>query len=251
MTIEDPQRPQNRSSVSPPPRRRRPRAAGDPRAADRRDQLAWRRASHAITPRHDPSLAPCDRAGLTPAEQRSARAPRRPKNRRSTRVLAYTPAVTSGGSKGDELALTFDDGPGPYTQQLVERAQPVLHVHATFFAIGEEERYFSAGTLARAALRRRRRRPHRDAPDDGLALRARTARRAVRTDRPHRTARRAAAAPVPAALRLVQRDHLQPAAPAAPADGAVVDRHLRLHAAGSPARSCRARSRAPTPARSS
>jgi peptidoglycan/xylan/chitin deacetylase (PgdA/CDA1 family) len=61
-------------------------------------------------------------------------------------VLAYTPAVVQGGSKGNELALTFDDGPGPYTQQLV-RTLNALHVQATFFAIGEEERYFSAGTL--------------------------------------------------------------------------------------------------------
>jgi peptidoglycan/xylan/chitin deacetylase (PgdA/CDA1 family) len=61
-------------------------------------------------------------------------------------VLSYTPAVTSGGSKGHELALTFDDGPGPYTQQLVGMLNR-LHVHATFFAIGEEERYFSAGTV--------------------------------------------------------------------------------------------------------
>ncbi len=60
-------------------------------------------------------------------------------------VLAYTPAVTSGGSKGHELALTFDDGPGPYTQQLVGVLNK-YHVHATFFAIGEEERYFSAGS---------------------------------------------------------------------------------------------------------
>jgi peptidoglycan-N-acetylglucosamine deacetylase len=62
-------------------------------------------------------------------------------------VLAYTPAVVSGGNKGNELALTFDDGPGPYTQQLVATLNR-LHVHATFFAIGEEERYFSAGTVA-------------------------------------------------------------------------------------------------------
>jgi peptidoglycan/xylan/chitin deacetylase (PgdA/CDA1 family) len=60
-------------------------------------------------------------------------------------VLAYTPAVVSGGSKGHELALTFDDGPGPYTQQLVATLNR-LHVHATFFAIGEEEHYFSAGS---------------------------------------------------------------------------------------------------------
>jgi peptidoglycan/xylan/chitin deacetylase (PgdA/CDA1 family) len=60
-------------------------------------------------------------------------------------VLSYTPAITSGGPKGNELALTFDDGPGPYTEQLVETLNR-LHVQATFFAIGEEERYFSGGT---------------------------------------------------------------------------------------------------------
>jgi peptidoglycan/xylan/chitin deacetylase (PgdA/CDA1 family) len=62
-------------------------------------------------------------------------------------VLAYTPAVTSGGSRGNEVALTFDDGPGPYTQQLVATLNK-LHVHATFFAIGQQEQYFSAGTVA-------------------------------------------------------------------------------------------------------
>lgn len=61
-------------------------------------------------------------------------------------VLAYTPAVVSGGTKGNEVALTFDDGPGPYTIQLVQTLNR-LHVQATFFAIGEMERYFSAGTL--------------------------------------------------------------------------------------------------------
>ncbi len=61
-------------------------------------------------------------------------------------VLSYTPAITAGGSHGNEVALTFDDGPGPYTQQLVGVLNK-YHVHATFFAIGEEERYFSPGTL--------------------------------------------------------------------------------------------------------
>jgi peptidoglycan/xylan/chitin deacetylase (PgdA/CDA1 family) len=60
-------------------------------------------------------------------------------------VLSYTPTVSSGGAHGDEVALTFDDGPGPYTQQLVSVLNR-LGAHATFFAIGEEERYFSAGT---------------------------------------------------------------------------------------------------------
>ncbi|HWX45337.1 MAG TPA: polysaccharide deacetylase family protein [Solirubrobacteraceae bacterium] len=81
----------------------------------------------------------------------------RPRTRRRTqrraeeqaidRVLAYTPAITEGGHTGHELALTFDDGPGPYTAQFVHVLDS-LHVKATFFAIGEEERWFSAGTLA-------------------------------------------------------------------------------------------------------
>jgi peptidoglycan/xylan/chitin deacetylase (PgdA/CDA1 family) len=61
------------------------------------------------------------------------------------RVLSYTPAIREGGRKGNEVALTFDDGPGPYTQQLVTELNR-LGVHATFFAIGDEERYFSPGT---------------------------------------------------------------------------------------------------------
>jgi peptidoglycan/xylan/chitin deacetylase (PgdA/CDA1 family) len=62
-------------------------------------------------------------------------------------VLSYTPAVVHGGRKGNEVALTFDDGPGPYTSRLVA-ALNSLHVRATFFAIGMMERWFSAGTRA-------------------------------------------------------------------------------------------------------
>jgi peptidoglycan/xylan/chitin deacetylase (PgdA/CDA1 family) len=61
-------------------------------------------------------------------------------------VLARTPAVVQGGTRGNEVALTFDDGPGPYTTQLVATLNR-LRVQATFFAVGVEERYFSAGTL--------------------------------------------------------------------------------------------------------
>jgi peptidoglycan/xylan/chitin deacetylase (PgdA/CDA1 family) len=61
-------------------------------------------------------------------------------------VLAYTPAVVQGGPRGNEVALTFDDGPGPYTQRLLDVLN-ALHVQATFFAVGVEEQYFSAGTL--------------------------------------------------------------------------------------------------------
>ncbi len=63
-----------------------------------------------------------------------------------TRVLAYTPFVRQGGSRGRDIALTFDDGPGPYTPGLLTVLER-LHVHATFFAIGIMERYFSASTV--------------------------------------------------------------------------------------------------------
>jgi peptidoglycan/xylan/chitin deacetylase (PgdA/CDA1 family) len=61
------------------------------------------------------------------------------------RTLAYTPAIRVAGAQHREVALTFDDGPGPYTQQLVSVLEQ-LHVPATFFEIGIAEQYFQAGT---------------------------------------------------------------------------------------------------------
>lgn len=71
-------------------------------------------------------------------------------NRAIDSVLSYTPAVVRGGSTGNEVALTFDDGPGPYTQRLVATLDR-LHVPATFFTVGSQEQYFSAGTAAEIA----------------------------------------------------------------------------------------------------
>ena len=95
------------------------------------------------TPTSDPAARRATATRLTPAERQAQM--HAAGERAIDNVLSYTPAITSGGSKGHELALTFDDGPGPYTQQLVGVLNR-LHVHATFFAIGEEERYFSEGT---------------------------------------------------------------------------------------------------------
>jgi peptidoglycan-N-acetylglucosamine deacetylase len=100
-------------------------------------------APRARTTAADPSHHAPVALRRTPAEQQAQT--HQAEEKAIDSVLAYTPAVTSGGSKGHELALTFDDGPGPYTQQLVGVLNK-YHVHATFFAIGEEERYFSAGT---------------------------------------------------------------------------------------------------------
>ncbi len=61
-------------------------------------------------------------------------------------VLAYTPFVKQGGDRGRDIALTFDDGPGPYTPAVLSVLER-LHVHATFFEIGAMLRYFSASTV--------------------------------------------------------------------------------------------------------
>jgi peptidoglycan/xylan/chitin deacetylase (PgdA/CDA1 family) len=61
-------------------------------------------------------------------------------------VLAYTPFVKEGGAKSRDVALTFDDGPGPYTPQVLAVLER-LHVKATFFVIGKMLRYFSAAAV--------------------------------------------------------------------------------------------------------
>jgi peptidoglycan/xylan/chitin deacetylase (PgdA/CDA1 family) len=68
-----------------------------------------------------------------------------------TRTLAYTPYVRRAGTQHRELALTFDDGPGPYTPQVLSVLER-LHAPATFFEVGIEEKYFHAST-AKIVLR--------------------------------------------------------------------------------------------------
>lgn len=63
-----------------------------------------------------------------------------------SKVLAFTPFVRAGGGASKDIALTFDDGPGPYTPEVLTVLER-LHVHATFFAVGKMERYFSASTV--------------------------------------------------------------------------------------------------------
>jgi peptidoglycan-N-acetylglucosamine deacetylase len=75
---------------------------------------------------------------LSPPPSRSPRTPRSP---------APSPTHRIAGSQHRELALTFDDGPGPYTPKILailERA----NVPATFFEVGIMETYFHASTAA-------------------------------------------------------------------------------------------------------
>ena len=64
-----------------------------------------------------------------------------------THTLSYTPFVRVAGAQHKEVALTFDDGPGPYTPAIV-RILEREHVPATFFEVGVEEHYFHAATAA-------------------------------------------------------------------------------------------------------
>lgn len=61
-------------------------------------------------------------------------------------VLAYTPFVKEGGAAGRDIALTFDDGPGPYTPQVLSVLER-FHVRGTFFVIGKMLRYFSESAV--------------------------------------------------------------------------------------------------------
>ncbi len=74
----------------------------------------------------------------------------RAENGAINRTLAYTPYVRIAGAQHREIALTFDDGPGPYTPQILAILQRE-HVGATFFEVGIEERYFNASTTEIAA----------------------------------------------------------------------------------------------------
>lgn len=88
-------------------------------------------------------LAGGSAASLTAREARA-------ENAAINRTLAYTPYVRIAGAQHREIALTFDDGPGPYTPQVLGILQRE-HVPATFFEVGIEERYFNASTTEIAA----------------------------------------------------------------------------------------------------
>lgn len=51
------------------------------------------------------------------------------------RALKRTPFVRMAGRQHPLVALTFDDGPGPFTDQLLDELER-LHVPATFFVVG-------------------------------------------------------------------------------------------------------------------
>jgi peptidoglycan/xylan/chitin deacetylase (PgdA/CDA1 family) len=61
------------------------------------------------------------------------------------RTLSYTPYVRIAGNQHREVALTFDDGPGPYTPQVLDVLERD-HAPGTFFQVGVLQQYFHAST---------------------------------------------------------------------------------------------------------
>jgi len=59
-------------------------------------------------------------------------------------VLAYTPFVARGTPRHRLIALTFDDGPSPYTSKIVD-VLVRMHAPATFFIVGQQLTDFSSG----------------------------------------------------------------------------------------------------------
>jgi peptidoglycan-N-acetylglucosamine deacetylase len=94
---------------------------------------------------HRAATASRGRRSAPPPPGSAASLEQQEENAAINRTLAYTPYVRIAGSQHREVALTFDDGPGPYTPAVLA----VLtreHVPATFFEVGVGERYFHAAT---------------------------------------------------------------------------------------------------------
>lgn len=68
-------------------------------------------------------------------------------------VLAYTSYIAVGQPRRREVALTFDDGPGPFTPRILAVLRR-RHVKATFFEIGRQVSLYPRLTrqLARAGM---------------------------------------------------------------------------------------------------
>ena len=67
------------------------------------------------------------------------------------RLVALGKPIYCAGSRGNEVALTFDDGPGPYTRLMLAKLRK-HGVHATFFVVGRNIPLVPAATRQERAL---------------------------------------------------------------------------------------------------
>ena len=66
-------------------------------------------------------------------------------------LVALGKPIYCAGRHGDEVALTFDDGPGPYTRLVLAKLRK-HGVHATFFIVGRNIPLVPGATRAERAL---------------------------------------------------------------------------------------------------
>jgi peptidoglycan/xylan/chitin deacetylase (PgdA/CDA1 family) len=78
---------------------------------------------------------------ILPAPSRSVAAVQARGNARIRALARLGKPIFCGGHHGQALALTFDDGPGPYTH-LALRKLAAAHQRATFFIVGRSTRYY-------------------------------------------------------------------------------------------------------------
>jgi peptidoglycan-N-acetylglucosamine deacetylase len=86
------------------------------------------------------SVAPHTRVAISVAPHTRV-ASRRSATSSIARVLRYTSYVRLAGARRREVALTFDDGPSPYTGQILAIVRRT-HTPATFFVIGRSARLY-------------------------------------------------------------------------------------------------------------
>jgi peptidoglycan/xylan/chitin deacetylase (PgdA/CDA1 family) len=78
-----------------------------------------------------PPVSPLPAPGVTEHERRRA------EDRAVDHVLTHTSTVRAGGSRRRDLALTFDDGPGPWTARILHTLER-HRAPATFFVVGRQ-----------------------------------------------------------------------------------------------------------------
>ena len=99
---------------------------------------------------HGASISPGDKRSPVPTGQRAGKLSRAARERhRIDRVLSYTPFIREGRPRKREIALTFDDGPGPYTPAIMKILRE-HHTKATFFEVGLMLTSFNHSTTEQA-----------------------------------------------------------------------------------------------------
>jgi peptidoglycan/xylan/chitin deacetylase (PgdA/CDA1 family) len=84
---------------------------------------------------------PATHRHLAPSPAQLAALTAKRENAAINALLERQPFIRAGGGERRDIALTFDDGPGPYTPRLVEVLHR-LHAPATFFEVGFMFRWF-------------------------------------------------------------------------------------------------------------